>query len=68
MSIPAINCASLQRGGFLLDALRMILQAQRPFLSLLEELYIANKGALPLVETPAVFRNTNRTTKLLALL
>lgn len=28
-----------------LDALRVILQAQRPFLSLLEELYIANKRA-----------------------
>lgn len=28
-----------------LDALRMILQAQSPFLSLLEELYIAHKGA-----------------------
>lgn len=47
MSTPAINCASLRRGGFLqeLGALRMILEAQSPFLSLLEELYVANKGA-----------------------
>lgn len=47
LPVPAIDCASLPRGGFWqeLNALRVILQAQSPFISLLEELYIANKGA-----------------------
>lgn len=47
LSVPAMDCASLPRGGFWqeLNALRMILQAQNPFISLSEELYIANKGA-----------------------